>query len=99
MPSNRGVVYLGLGKAQVQDIDFPTFYNPAGKAIDHGVILKAVATNICGSDQHMMRGRVDDALSGRRHSGRRADPIGCSSDLNGKPFEEFRRRHFVGVGT
>ena len=67
MPSNRGVVYLGLGKAQVQDIDFPTFYNPAGKAIDHGVILKAIATNICGSDQHMMRGRVDDALSGRRH--------------------------------
>ena len=46
MPSNRGVVYLGPGKVQVQDIDFPTFHNPAGKAIDHGVILKAVATNI-----------------------------------------------------
>jgi glutathione-independent formaldehyde dehydrogenase len=58
MPSNRGVVYLGPGKVQVQDIDFPTFHNPAGKAIDHGVILKAVATNICGSDQHMVRGRT-----------------------------------------
>jgi glutathione-independent formaldehyde dehydrogenase len=46
MPSNRGVVYLGPGKVQVQDIDFPTFHNPAGKAIDHGVILKAVATNV-----------------------------------------------------
>jgi threonine dehydrogenase-like Zn-dependent dehydrogenase len=30
----------------------------AGKPINHGVILKAVATNICGSDQHMVRGRT-----------------------------------------
>jgi len=32
--------------------------NPAGKKIDHGVILKIVTTNICGSDQHMVRGRT-----------------------------------------
>src|SRR5690348_17984248 len=58
MPSNRGVVYLGPGNVDVQNIDFPTFRNPAGKPIEHGVILKVVATNICGSDQHMVRGRT-----------------------------------------
>jgi glutathione-independent formaldehyde dehydrogenase len=58
MPSNRGVVYLKPGKVEVQKIDFPTFRNPAGKSIDHGVILKVVTTNICGSDQHMVRGRT-----------------------------------------
>ena len=29
-----------------------------GRKCDHGVILKVVATNICGSDQHMVRGRT-----------------------------------------
>jgi hypothetical protein len=56
--SNRGVVYLKAGSVEVQRIDFPTFRNPAGKTIDHGVILKVVTTNICGSDQHMVRGRT-----------------------------------------
>ena len=58
MASNRGVVYLKPGKVEVQNIDFPTFHNPAGKEIDHGVILKVVSTNVCGSDQHMVRGRT-----------------------------------------
>ena len=58
MASNRGVVYLGPGKVEVQNIDFPAFRNPAGKKIEHGVKLKVVATNICGSDQHMVRGRT-----------------------------------------
>src|SRR5437763_9627901 len=58
MPSNRGVVYLKPGSVEVQKIDFPSFRNPAGKSIDHGVILKVVTTNICGSDQHMVRGRT-----------------------------------------
>jgi glutathione-independent formaldehyde dehydrogenase len=58
MASNRGVVYLGPGKVEVQSIDEPKFVNPSGKAIHHGVILKIVATNICGSDQHMVRGRT-----------------------------------------
>lgn len=58
MPSNRGVVYVEPGKVEVRNIDFPTFRNPAGKAIDHGVILKVLSTNICGSDQHMVRGRT-----------------------------------------
>ena len=45
MPSNRGVVYLKPGSVEVQKIDFSTFRNPAGKTIDHGVILKVVTTN------------------------------------------------------
>jgi glutathione-independent formaldehyde dehydrogenase len=56
--SNRGVVYLKPGKVEVQKIDFPSFRNPAVKTIDHSVILKVVTTNICGSDQHMVRGRT-----------------------------------------
>jgi glutathione-independent formaldehyde dehydrogenase len=58
MASNRGVVYLGPGKVEVQSIDFPKMKNPQGKDIGHGVILKILSTNICGSDQHMVRGRT-----------------------------------------
>lgn len=58
MASNRGVVYLGPGKVEVQSIDFPELKNPKGKEITHGVILKVISTNICGSDQHMVRGRT-----------------------------------------
>ena len=58
MASNRGVVYLGPGKVEVQSIDFPKLQNPAGKKVDHAVLLKIVTTNICGSDQHMVRGRT-----------------------------------------
>jgi glutathione-independent formaldehyde dehydrogenase len=58
MASNRGVVYLGPGKVEVQSIDYPKLQNPAGKKLDHAVILKIVSTNICGSDQHMVRGRT-----------------------------------------
>lgn len=58
MGANRGVVYLGPGKVEVQSIDFPKMQNPQGKEITHGVILKVVSTNICGSDQHMVRGRT-----------------------------------------
>jgi glutathione-independent formaldehyde dehydrogenase len=58
MADNRGVVYLGPGHVEVQSIDYPKLENPAGKKIDHAVILKVVTTNICGSDQHMVRGRT-----------------------------------------
>ncbi len=58
MAENSGVVYLGQNKVEIQSIDFPKMENPAGKKIGHGVILKVVATNICGSDQHMVRGRT-----------------------------------------
>src|SRR3954465_11116313 len=58
---------MGPGKVEVQDTDYPTLelldgtgVNPAnvGRQVPHGAILKSVATNICGSDQHMVRGRT-----------------------------------------
>ncbi|WP_017594879.1 formaldehyde dehydrogenase, glutathione-independent [Nocardiopsis potens] len=67
MPENRGVVYKGPGEVDVVDLDMPEFelkdgpgVNPAnvGRKVNHGVILKVVASNICGSDQHMVRGRT-----------------------------------------
>jgi glutathione-independent formaldehyde dehydrogenase len=67
MADNRGVAYMGPGTVEVQDIDFPTFelkdgpgVNPAnvGRELPHAAILKVVSTNICGSDQHMVRGRT-----------------------------------------
>jgi glutathione-independent formaldehyde dehydrogenase len=61
MASNRGVVFLGPNHVEVQSIDYPKLENPTGKKINHGVILKVVSTNICGSDQHMVRGRTTAA--------------------------------------
>jgi glutathione-independent formaldehyde dehydrogenase len=58
MAENSGVVYLGPNHVEVQSINYPKLENPAGKKIEHGVILKVVSTNICGSDQHMVRGRT-----------------------------------------
>ncbi|TRW45534.1 formaldehyde dehydrogenase, glutathione-independent [Georgenia yuyongxinii] len=67
MGGNKAISYAGTGKVEVIDTDYPTFelkdgpgVNPAniGRKVDHGVILKTVATNICGSDQHMVRGRT-----------------------------------------
>jgi threonine dehydrogenase-like Zn-dependent dehydrogenase len=58
MSGNRGVVYLGAGKVEVQKIDYPKMQDPRGRKIEHGVILKVISTNICGSDQHMVRGRT-----------------------------------------
>ena len=58
MASNRGVIFEGPGKVEVHTIDYPKFQDPQGKQIEHGVILKIVSTNICGSDQHMVRGRT-----------------------------------------
>src|ERR1700748_306428 len=58
MATNHGVVYLGPNKVEVQSIDYPKMQNPQGKPIEHGVILRIVSTNICGSDQHMVRGRT-----------------------------------------
>ncbi len=67
MADNRGVAYIGPGEVEVQNIDFPGFelkdgpgVNPAnvGRKTPHGAILRIVSTNICGSDQHMVRGRT-----------------------------------------
>ncbi|MDM0028377.1 formaldehyde dehydrogenase, glutathione-independent [Variovorax saccharolyticus] len=58
MASNRGVVYVEPGKVEVRSIDYPKLLNPRGRTANHGVILKVLSTNICGSDQHMVRGRT-----------------------------------------
>ncbi|GGK75828.1 formaldehyde dehydrogenase, glutathione-independent [Sphaerisporangium melleum] len=67
MPGNKAVAYLGPGRVEVRDTDYPEFelkdgpgVNPAniGRKVRHGAIVKAIATNICGSDQHMVRGRT-----------------------------------------
>src|SRR5437762_4842175 len=57
MASNRGLAYMGPGKVEVQTIDYPKLALGSRKC-EHGVILKIVTTNICGSDQHMVRGRT-----------------------------------------
>ena len=61
MSGNKGVVYLGPNHVEVQAIDDPKFQAPDGRRIEHGVILKVITTNICGSDQHMVRGRTTAA--------------------------------------
>ena len=67
MAGNKAVVYLGPGTVEVHDLDVPGLelkdgpgVHPSnvGRKTPHGVVLKVVATNICGSDQHMVRGRT-----------------------------------------
>ncbi len=66
MADNRIVVYKGPGEVAVEDIGYPKLEIPkevaAGmgikQAAPHAAILKLVTTNICGSDQHMVRGRT-----------------------------------------
>ena len=66
MGGNRIVVYKEPGVVAVEDHDMPKLEVPAEVAeakgltrkADHAVILRNVATNICGSDQHMVRGRT-----------------------------------------
>ncbi|WP_428241680.1 formaldehyde dehydrogenase, glutathione-independent [Gynuella sp.] len=55
--TNRGVVYKGPGSVAVESIAFPELALGKRKC-NHGVILKVLTTNICGSDQHMVRGRT-----------------------------------------
>ncbi len=57
MASNRGVAYIKPGKVEIHSIDYPKLALGPRKC-EHGVILKVVTTNICGSDQHMVRGRT-----------------------------------------
>ncbi|MEU4373695.1 formaldehyde dehydrogenase, glutathione-independent [Pseudonocardia alni] len=66
MPDNRVVVYKGPGEVAVESIDYPKLELPTDvvdglgiqRKAPHAAILKIVTTNICGSDQHMVRGRT-----------------------------------------
>jgi glutathione-independent formaldehyde dehydrogenase len=67
MGGNKIVVYKEPGVVAVEDHDMPKLEVPAEVAeakgltrkADHAVILRCVSTNICGSDQHMVRGRTN----------------------------------------
>src|SRR5256714_5181997 len=86
MASNRGVAYMGPGKVEVQSIDFPKLALGSRKC-QHGVLLKIVSTNICGSDQHMVRGRTT-APAG----------IILGHEITGEVIEAGRDVEFVKVG-
>lgn len=66
MAGNRVVVYKGPGEVAIESFDYPKLEIPKEvadglgikQAAPHAVILKLVTTNICGSDQHMVRGRT-----------------------------------------
>lgn len=86
MAGNRGVIYMGPGKVEVQSIDFPKLAMGSRKC-QHGVILKIVATNICGSDQHMVRGRTT------------AEPgLVLGHEITGEIIEKGRDVEFLKVG-
>lgn len=87
MAENHGVVYLGPNKVEVQSIDYPKMQNPQGKSIEHGAILRIVSTNICGSDQHMVRGRTT-APKG----------IVLGHEITGEIIEKGKDVEFLNVG-
>ncbi|WP_410789059.1 formaldehyde dehydrogenase, glutathione-independent [Kribbella sp. C-35] len=96
MPGNRAVIYKGPGDVAVETIDYPTLelkdgpgVNPAnvGRQIPHGAILKVLASNICGSDQHMVRGRTT------------APPgLALGHEITGEVAEVGRDVEFIKVG-
>src|SRR6204780_701508 len=98
MNSNRGVVYLKPGSVEVQKIDFPTFRNPAGKTIDHGVILKGVTTNICGSDQNMVRGRTTAPAGMGRGPPAGPAGIGLGHEITGEVIEKGHDVEYLEIG-
>jgi glutathione-independent formaldehyde dehydrogenase len=86
MASNRGVTYLKPGLVEVQSIDYPKL-ELGNRQCHHGVILKIIATNICGSDQHMVRGRT-------------TAPAGLilGHEITGQVIEAGRDVEFIKVG-
>jgi glutathione-independent formaldehyde dehydrogenase len=86
MASNHGVIYLGPGRVEVQSIDYPKLAL-GNRKCEHGVILKVVSTNICGSDQHMVRGRTT------------AQPgLVLGHEITGEVIEAGRDVEFIKVG-
>jgi glutathione-independent formaldehyde dehydrogenase len=86
MAGNHGLVYMGTGKVEVHSIDYPKLAL-GNRKCEHGVILKIVSTNICGSDQHMVRGRT-------------TAPIGLvlGHEITGEVIEAGRDVEFIKVG-
>ncbi|MCW3118292.1 MAG: formaldehyde dehydrogenase, glutathione-independent [Chitinophagaceae bacterium] len=86
MCQNHGVAYIKPGEVEVQPIDYPKLAIGDRKC-EHGVILKIVSTNICGSDQHMVRGRTT-APSG----------LILGHEITGVVIEAGRDVEFIKVG-
>src|SRR6202163_602959 len=86
MASNRGIAYMSRGVVEMQSIDFPKLAL-GNRKCEHGVILKIVSTNICGSDQHMVRGRTT-APKG----------LVLGHEITGEVIEAGRDVEFVKVG-
>ncbi len=86
MCQNHGVAYIKPGEVAVQEIAYPKLAIGDRKC-DHGVILKIVSTNICGSDQHMVRGRTT-APSG----------LVLGHEITGIVLEAGRDVEFIKVG-
>ena len=86
MASNRGVAYIKPGVVEVQSIDYPQLALGDRKC-DHGVILKSISTNICGSDQHMVRGRTTAP-----------EGLILGHEITGEVIEAGRDVEFIKVG-
>ncbi|MGH9803035.1 MAG: formaldehyde dehydrogenase, glutathione-independent [Blastocatellia bacterium] len=86
MADNRGVAYIKPGVVEVQSIDFPKLALGKRKC-NHGVILKVVSTNICGSDQHMVRGRTTAP-----------EGLILGHEITGEVIEAGRDVEFIKVG-
>ena len=86
MAGNRGLAYMGTGHVEVKSIDYPKL-ELGNRKCEHGVILKIVSTNICGSDQHMVRGRT-------------TAPQGLilGHEITGEVIEKGRDVEFINVG-
>jgi glutathione-independent formaldehyde dehydrogenase len=95
MADNRIVVYKGPGEVAVEDIEYPKLEVPEevasamgmSKEAPHAVILKIVSTNICGSDQHMVRGRT-------------TAPVGqtLGHEITGEVVEKGNDVQFIDIG-
>ncbi len=86
MSGNRGVAYIKPGVVEIQSIDFPELAL-GDRQCHHGVILKIISTNICGSDQHMVRGRTT-AQEG----------LILGHEITGEVIEAGRDVEFIEVG-
>ena len=95
MADNRVVVYKGPGEVAVEDIEYPKLEVPdevaeamgMTKEAPHAAILKIVSTNICGSDQHMVRGRT-------------TAPVGqtLGHEITGEVIEKGNDVQFIDIG-
>jgi glutathione-independent formaldehyde dehydrogenase len=95
MADNRVVVYKGPGEVAVEDIEYPKLEVPEevasamgmSKEAPHAAILKIISTNICGSDQHMVRGRT-------------TAPVGqtLGHEITGEVIEKGNDVQFIDIG-